>query len=941
MGQVQGYGEGAFQNVSVKEQFVCIQNVWSEDDFDDLITRLKDTTLNFSLDSATFTKLTRLGTAYEEWVVGWFAEFTRDRASEIADGLEFLAAAILVSSRVALYSKICLMFKLFDLDRTGSIRKDEFTIFLRSVTTGLRRMLTGLPPPAPVQEFAAMSTDYFNSLPANENLSQRNFYIWATEAHHSLSYLSVLSRLGSAVFATGVNDRLQLGLHHAPSFQRVPAPVLNLEGISVASLAAHESHCLLLTREGRVWSWGSGFCGILGHSDILNCPQPRPIECLAHVQIVDVSVGVRHSVAVSARGQVFTWGAADLGQLGHGSLQDRDIFEWASDPKTGGEFAYMSKPSVVTALFGKKICVRKASCCNFSTIALTDQGQLYSWGNNTDGQCGQGQRCPDHQLVYVDPHMYRTAMQVIFTPRLIQTAAESKVLPRFNSVSCGGYHVLAVDEKSRLWTWGQGLWGKLGHGDQRSTYEPKLVEALKYHACQASAAGESHSVCLCSMFKLTVTCGTEAEPIFPYALLALPAGRADRLWKQQTSITPPKTSLQLQGFASGALVQIGLPFSYDSNWVKQQVKQQCAAVPVQNAILLLSRSLCEGEWLKLSTSDFDFAVKMSSTAAPLADSQGVAGTIAFFPAGSFQAEACAQKICVFELQPALMDSSELLKSIFDLAQRCRQAFAAACICILPKHFEVFDVPVPEDLRMALCQLPIGVMGHQHGTDLSKCVAKGPADARLLRVQQDVFFQWLKDVFALQPKGIIVSATSWRPEVELLALPENLFDLEAVDTPIGLVSFDTGEELRKLASSSQEPWITMEFQMSGAVCAWGSASRGQLGLAGIENRDSFEYLQDALTGEEHPYANRPHYVAHLHDSNVTGIACGAAHTLAVTAAGEVWSWGAAEGLGVQTTGSGSAVPLFVEQLEALVKASAVFAGHRQSFVLGDMPFKSVV
>merc|ERR1740121_596571 len=182
-----------------------------------------------------------------------------------------------------------------------------------------------------------------------------------------------------------------------------------------------------------------------------------------------------------------------MGQLGHGSTEDKEVHELAYDPRVGGQFAYVSKPTVVMGLFGKRIQVRKSACCNFSTMALTDQGQVYTWGNSTDGQCGQGQRCPDHKLIYVDPHMQRTAMQTIMSPRKMEAEGTA-----FQEIACGGYHMLAIDRDSRLWTWGQGLWGKLGHGDQRSMYEPCLVEALKHHICQATAAGESHSLCLIS-----------------------------------------------------------------------------------------------------------------------------------------------------------------------------------------------------------------------------------------------------------------------------------------------------------------------------------------------------------------------------------------------------------------------------------------------------------
>ena len=48
------------------------------------------------------------------------------------DGLEFLSAAIFISGGVPIRAKLGLLFALFDLDGSGFIRKDEFTIFLKS-----------------------------------------------------------------------------------------------------------------------------------------------------------------------------------------------------------------------------------------------------------------------------------------------------------------------------------------------------------------------------------------------------------------------------------------------------------------------------------------------------------------------------------------------------------------------------------------------------------------------------------------------------------------------------------------------------------------------------------------------------------------------------------------------------------------------------------------
>lgn len=977
MGQTHSDGE-YFKDVKVKDHFTALQTLWSEEDLSCLLDRLKDMTLNFSLDKVKLVKLLQLSASYEDLVAQWFVEFSHDRASQVVDGLEFLSAAVMLSSNVSLFRKVSLLFLLFDLDRTQCIRKDEFTIFLKATTTGLHRAVDGLPPPASVMELGSLSAEFFRTIDS-QALSQQVFLSWITEAHYSLHYLSVFSKLGMAVFAWGTNRRFQLGLNFEPSAQRIPAPALSLEGMRISAIASNESHTLFLTDEGRVWTCGSGFCGILGHGDVKDSPQPRLIESLAHTRITNVAVGVRHSVAISDKGQVFTWGSADLGQLGHGSLQDRDVHDWAFDPRTGGDFAFVLKPTVVMGLFGKRICAKKASCCNFSTTVLTDQGHLFSWGNNTDGQCGQGQKCSDHKLIYVDPHMQRTAMQTIMSPKRVEVGTT------FRSLACGGSHVLAIDRESRVWTWGHGMWGKLGHGDQRSMYEPKIVQTLKYHLSLDVAAGEAHSLSMCALYRLTITGSSPDTPLSPFSLLGLPLGRVDRDVASRRTATPPNTQLQFNAFACAPLLQVGLPFCHDPDAPIPNAE----TYPFQKSIILMDRALWEGEWLKLSTTDFDFHVRMSPSGTQLSGKAGLPGRILFASEGKWEAETdLVERICVFEdlVHNERTSLEDLTPAVLDLARRCQQGKGLACLCILPKRVETFSVQAPSTWASQKL-LPFGVMSYEHGMALKKHVtrlinaqindAPGeiPADIRnwrecreeftgrtyfenlktrarrrappqitpntqawLLVIREDFFTQRLKAILDLRPKGVVICQQSWRPDVEMVTLQEAV--LEHLDLPVVMVTYEAGEELKSVASNRSQPWVSMELQPYGGICAWGNGTRGQLGLSCIENQNFLARTQNALTNEDSCFANRPCYIAHLHEHQVVNIACGAEHTAAVTKQGEVFTWGAADGLGVPVDKPSVEMPMFVEQLEGLVKSAKAFAGYNQTFVLAEMPFKSI-
>ncbi|XP_024866882.1 alsin isoform X2 [Kryptolebias marmoratus] len=66
-----------------------------------------------------------------------------------------------------------------------------------------------------------------------------------------------------------------------------------------------------------VWSWGRGEDGQLGHGDNLARLQPLCIKSLNNKEVVRVAAGARHSLALTAQSQVFSWGSNSSGQLGH------------------------------------------------------------------------------------------------------------------------------------------------------------------------------------------------------------------------------------------------------------------------------------------------------------------------------------------------------------------------------------------------------------------------------------------------------------------------------------------------------------------------------------------------------------------------------------------------------------------------------------------------
>ena len=73
----------------------------------------------------------------------------------------------------------------------------------------------------------------------------------------------------------------------------------------------------------QVFSWGEGDDGKLGHGSRNNQDRPRVIEALRGKQVVEVSAGGAHSAAITALGRLYTWGKGRYGRLGHGDYDDQ------------------------------------------------------------------------------------------------------------------------------------------------------------------------------------------------------------------------------------------------------------------------------------------------------------------------------------------------------------------------------------------------------------------------------------------------------------------------------------------------------------------------------------------------------------------------------------------------------------------------------------------
>jgi len=170
-----------------------------------------------------------------------------------------------------------------------------------------------------------------------------------------------------------------------------------------------------------------------------------------------VACGNEHMAAVNAKGQVLTWGHGTDGQLGHD-------YEPSTQHPT---FPDISIPRVVAGLEN----IVSVACGKSHTIALTREGSIYGWGATVAGQAG-----------------FENQGRKIFTPRKLPDL-RCKIV----SIAAGELHSIAVAENGMVYSWGWGSHGRLGHGDEKAIYRPTLLH-LHDEVVLHAACGSGHTI---------------------------------------------------------------------------------------------------------------------------------------------------------------------------------------------------------------------------------------------------------------------------------------------------------------------------------------------------------------------------------------------------------------------------------------------------------------
>ena len=109
----------------------------------------------------------------------------------------------------------------------------------------------------------------------------------------------------------GENYEGQLGLGQGGGCKVLPQKVEALNRLEVCAVAAAEFVSCAVTATGELYTWGRGYFGPLRHGDEMAQLAPKRVEALRDEWVVAVAPGSYHTIAVTRDGGVFGWGRAE------------------------------------------------------------------------------------------------------------------------------------------------------------------------------------------------------------------------------------------------------------------------------------------------------------------------------------------------------------------------------------------------------------------------------------------------------------------------------------------------------------------------------------------------------------------------------------------------------------------------------------------------------
>ena len=284
---------------------------------------------------------------------------------------------------------------------------------------------------------------------------------------------------GSAM-CWGNNGMGQLGDGDSPNNKNTPVYVLNITNASAISAGYYHS-CASLDN-GSAMCWGDNSEGQLGDNTTVDKDYPIYVSNMTNA--TDISCGDDHTCALLDNGSVMCWGYNNDGELGDNSTIDKELPVYVygitnATAVSSGSYhtcALLDNRSVMCwgengdgQLGDNDMGTDKnrpvyvhgitnaisISCMGYHSCALLDNGSVMCWGDNSEGQLGDGDAPTDKS-----------------------TPAYTTGVTNATSIYSGYMHTCAIVENSEIMCWGSNEYGRLGDNSFRDTPKDTIMPLL-------------------------------------------------------------------------------------------------------------------------------------------------------------------------------------------------------------------------------------------------------------------------------------------------------------------------------------------------------------------------------------------------------------------------------------------------------------------------------
>ncbi|XP_041049830.1 probable E3 ubiquitin-protein ligase HERC6 isoform X2 [Carcharodon carcharias] len=242
-----------------------------------------------------------------------------------------------------------------------------------------------------------------------------------------------------------------------------PQEIERLRNRTVKEVCCGERHSVFLLADGTVFTCGENDKGQLGRKK-----SESPFEqvmALNTENVVHVACGKQHTLALCENGSIFSWGAGTYGQLGNGKC-----------------CSIVSCPRRVKL---SKVPIVQVTCGHYHSLALSKDGAIYSWGQNSCGQLGLGEG--DDSQLQPNRVISMTGIPVV-------------------QIAAGGRHSFALSFSGAVFSWGRNNHGQLGLKNTEGKVSPCHVKQMKKLNVTYISCGSRHTAVLTKDGRV-FTCG--------------------------------------------------------------------------------------------------------------------------------------------------------------------------------------------------------------------------------------------------------------------------------------------------------------------------------------------------------------------------------------------------------------------------------------------------